>query len=100
MDTVFRALSDPKRREILRLLRDGDLSAGALSERFSVARSTLSEHLSVLKAAGLVVTERQGTTIIYSLNLAMYEEILSTVMSLFRVGVPEPEREKTKDGVS
>ncbi len=98
MDTVFRALSDPKRREILRLLRSGDMSAGTLAERFPVARSTLSGHLNVLKEAGLVVTERQGTTIIYSLNLAVYEELVSAIMDLLDVG----KRDKSasiKDGV-
>ncbi len=89
MDTVFRALSDPKRREILRLLRSGDMSAGEISDRFPVARSTLSGHLNVLKDAGLVVTERQGTTIMYSLNLAVYEELLATVMGLLGVGAHE-----------
>jgi DNA-binding transcriptional ArsR family regulator len=88
MDTVFRALSDPTRREILRILREGDLSAGAIGERFPIARSTMSGHLSVLKDAGLVVTERQGTTIIYSLNVAVYEELLSSIMSLLGVGKP------------
>jgi DNA-binding transcriptional ArsR family regulator len=86
MDAVFRALSDPTRREILRLLRAGDLSAGELSDRFPTARSTISGHLSVLKDAGLVVTERQGTTIIYSLNAAVYEELLSSILSLLGVG--------------
>ncbi|HVX30698.1 MAG TPA: autorepressor SdpR family transcription factor, partial [Nitrolancea sp.] len=86
MDAVFRALSDPTRREILRLLRAGDLSAGELSDRFPTARSTISGHLSVLKDAGLVVTERQGTTIIYSLNVAVYEELLSSILSLLGVG--------------
>lgn len=93
MDAVFRALSDPTRREILRILRDGDLSAGALSESFPIARSTMSGHLSVLKDAGLVVTERQGTTIIYSLNVAVYEELLSSIMSLFGVGKPSNVRQ-------
>jgi DNA-binding transcriptional ArsR family regulator len=84
---VFRALSDPTRREILALLRDGDRSAGQLAERFSLARSTLSEHCAVLKDAGLVVTERQGTVIVYSLNVSALEEALATVMALLGVGM-------------
>ncbi len=98
MDAIFRALSDPKRREILRLLRAGDMSAGTLAERFPVARSTLSGHLNVLKEAGLVVTERQGTTIMYSLNVAMYQEMLSTLMDLFGIGVRDSSS-KIEDGV-
>ncbi|HET7036029.1 MAG TPA: autorepressor SdpR family transcription factor [Thermomicrobiaceae bacterium] len=92
MDAVFRALSDPKRRAILRLLRERDFSAGELAERFAVARSTLSGHLSVLREAGLVVTERQGTTIVYSLNLAVYEELLAAVLELLGVGAREGAR--------
>jgi DNA-binding transcriptional ArsR family regulator len=84
---VFRALSDPTRREMLALLRDGDRSAGQLAERFSLARSTLSEHCAVLKDAGLVVTERQGTVIVYSLNVSALEEALATVMALLGVGM-------------
>lgn len=97
MDAVFRALSDPTRREILRLLRGGDLSAGQLSDRFPIARSTMSGHLSVLKDAGLVVTERQGTSIIYSLNVAVYEELLSSIMSLLGVGKPSSDQ-RIEDG--
>lgn len=92
VDAVFRALSDPKRRAILRLLRERDFSAGELAERFAVARSTLSGHLSVLREAGLVVTERQGTTIVYSLNLAVYEELLAAVLELLGVGAREGAR--------
>ncbi len=83
---VFRALGDPTRREILRLLRRQDLTAGEIAERFPQARSTLSEHLRTLREADLVVTERQGTTIRYSLNLAVVEDAVASVMELFRVG--------------
>jgi DNA-binding transcriptional ArsR family regulator len=62
MDKMFKALGDPTRREILRLLRSGDMSAGEISERFTIAKSTLSGHLNVLKEADLVVTERRGST--------------------------------------
>ena len=92
MDKVFKALSDPRRREVLRLLRDGDLSAGEIAERVGVARSTLSGHLNVLKEAGLVVAERHGTTIMYSLNVAVYEELIGAVMELFGVGLEGSKR--------
>lgn len=86
LDQVFRALSDPTRREILRLLRSRDMSAGEIAERFSLARSTLSGHFNVLRHAGLIVSERNGTTIVYSLNLGAYEEALAAVLSLLNVG--------------
>lgn len=82
MDELLRALADPTRREALRLLRDRDLSAGELAQRFPLARSTLSEHLAVLRDAGLVVTERQGTTIRYSLHVAAFEEAVAAVIGL------------------
>lgn len=89
MDRVFRALGDPTRREILRLLRSGDMSAGRIAESLSVARSTLSGHLSVLKEARLVVAERYGTSIVYSLNVAVYEEMVAAVMEILGVGSEE-----------
>lgn len=86
MDAIFRALSDPTRREILRLLQRGDLAAGNLAERFPLAKSTFSGHLKVLKEAGLVVTERQGTTIVYSLNVGAHEDLLRVLFDLRHVG--------------
>jgi ArsR family transcriptional regulator, repressor of sdpIR and other operons len=82
IDEVFRALNDPTRREILRLLRQKDMTAGEIAERFPLAKSTLSGHFGVLKHAGLVVTERQGTSIVYSLNVSALEEIVAAVLSL------------------
>ncbi len=83
MNEVFHALSDPTRREILRLLRDRDLSAGDIAQHFSLARSTLSGHFNVLRNAGLIVAERNGTSIVYSLNVSAAEELMSSVMNLF-----------------
>jgi ArsR family transcriptional regulator, repressor of sdpIR and other operons len=82
IDETFRALKDPTRREILRLLRQRDMSAGEIAERFPLAKSTLSGHFTVLKHAGLVVTERQGTSIVYSLNLSALDEIVAAVVAL------------------
>ena len=82
MNEVFRALSDPTRREILQLLKRGDLSAGELAERFALAKSTLSGHFNVLRHAGLIVAERRGTTILYSLNLSAFEEAMTAVLAL------------------
>ena len=91
MDNVFRALSDPNRREILRMLRAGDLTAGEIAERLPIAKSTLSGHLNVLKDANLVLADREGTTIHYRLNIAAYEEIVVAIMNLLGVGEQEQE---------
>jgi DNA-binding transcriptional ArsR family regulator len=89
MDRVFRALADPTRREVLKLLRKGPMSAGAIADRFPQNRSTLSAHFSVLKSADLVSTERQGQTILYSLNLSVFEETMAAVLAVFGVDRPK-----------
>lgn len=86
MSEVWHALSDPTRREIVRMLRRKDMTAGEIADCFPLAKSTLSGHFAVLKASGLVVAERQGTTIRYSLNAAAWEDALAAVMKLFGVG--------------
>ncbi|HEY2955813.1 MAG TPA: autorepressor SdpR family transcription factor [Candidatus Eisenbacteria bacterium] len=86
MNGVFRALGDPTRREILKLLRRRDMSAGEIAERFPLAKSTLSGHFNVLKHAGLIVAERQGTMIRYSLNVSAFEDAAAAVMELLHAG--------------
>ncbi|MFN7143058.1 MAG: autorepressor SdpR family transcription factor [Myxococcota bacterium] len=81
---LFTALSDPTRREILALLREGDRTAGEIAERFPLAKSTLSGHFAVLKDAGLVVGERQGTRVVYSINQSAVEEALEQVIRLLQ----------------
>lgn len=84
MHDVFDALAHPVRREILKLLRNGAMSAGDLAARFDLAKPTLSGHFTVLKHADLVTTERKGTTILYSLNMSVLEEALAALMSITR----------------
>ena len=79
MGEVWRALADPTRREILKLLRRGDMTAGEIAERFPLAKSTLSGHFNVLKSAGLIVAERQGQAVVYSLNLSAWEEAAAAI---------------------
>jgi DNA-binding transcriptional ArsR family regulator len=90
---AFRALADPTRREILRLLKEKDRSAGEIAERFPLAKSTLSGHFSVLKQADLVVVERKGTTLVYSLHLTAFEEAMAAVMELLSVEKASKEQE-------
>ena len=92
INDVFRALSDPTRRQILRLLQSRDMTAGDIAEQFPLAKSTLSGHFNVLKQAGLIVTERQGTTIVYSLDVSAFEEATAAVMELFGVGKERSEQ--------
>ena len=64
---VFRALSDPTRRQILQDLRSGELAAGEIAARFPISGPSVSRHLALLKAAGLVSERREGNRILYSL---------------------------------
>jgi ArsR family transcriptional regulator, arsenate/arsenite/antimonite-responsive transcriptional repressor len=96
MDRLLDALSNPVRREILVLLRAGDLTAGEVADRVSVAKSTLSQHFNVLKAADLVHTVRTGTTITYSLNTSVLEEGLLEVLGLFQRRAMKKETVKWK----
>ena len=85
MNSVYRALSDPTRRSILRLLRQHDMSAGELADRFPVTKPTMSKHFSVLKDADLIQGRREGTTIIYTLNVSVLEEALSGLLTAFKI---------------
>ena len=77
---VFRALADPSRREIIRLLRDGPLTSGEIAERFPTAWATVSRHLSVLRDADLIVAERNSTSIKYELNATVMQELIGHML--------------------
>jgi DNA-binding transcriptional ArsR family regulator len=79
---TFKALADPTRREILRLLARGDMSAGEIAARFTMSKPSISHHLGMLKQAGLVQDERQGQNIIYSLNTTVFQEVLGWCMDV------------------
>jgi DNA-binding transcriptional ArsR family regulator len=73
---VFKALSDPTRRQILELLGHRDMTAGEIAERFPIAFASVSRHLGILRDAGLVATEREGQFIRYRLNTTVYQELV------------------------
>jgi len=76
VNRVFKALSDPTRRRVLQLLRQGPLSAGELSEHFAVTKPTMSAHFSVLQEAGLIEAEKTGRTVLYRLKMSVLEDAL------------------------
>ena len=88
---VFKALSDPTRREILRLLRRKSMQAGELAAAFDMTKGSLSHHFNILKAADLIRCERRGQFQVYSLNSSMLEEVMALLADLFT-----PAREKGK----
>lgn len=88
-NTAFRALADPTRREILKLLRGGAKSSGDIAAHFSVSWPTISRHLAVLRDAGMIVAEREGNSISYELNTTVFHELVEHVLDL--VGAPSPQ---------
>jgi DNA-binding transcriptional ArsR family regulator len=80
---VFKALADPNRRKILKLLQGGSKSAGTLAEEFDMTKGSLSHHFNVLKAADLVRCERRGQQIVYSLNTSVFEDVATLMLELF-----------------
>ena len=82
MQDTLQALADPTRREILNLLKQSRMSAGEISNHFSISGAAVSRHLSVLKEADLIRDEREGKYIYYELNATVLEEILLWISEL------------------
>ncbi len=80
MNDVFRALSDPTRREILELLRGGPRTSGEIAEKFTTSWATISRHLSVLKDSDLILAERNGQHIVYELNTTVFQEVVENLI--------------------
>ena len=76
MNVLFKALSDPTRREILELLQGGDLTAGEIADQFNISKPSISHHLDLLKQAGLVESVKEGHFIYYSLNATVVDDII------------------------
>lgn len=76
MNIIFKALNDPTRREILQLLQERDMTAGEIVERFNISGPSISHHLDLLKQAKLVIAEKDGQYVYYSLNTTVVDEIM------------------------
>jgi len=81
-DSAFRAIADPTRRQILRLLNDGEMTAGQIAEHFHISAPSMSHHFNVLKHADLVSTRREGQQIYYSLNTTVFQDLVAAVLDL------------------
>ena len=93
MNVLFEALAHPTRREILAMLKQGSASAGDIAARFDVSKPTMSGHFAKLKDAGLIHADKNGTSIVYSLNLSTLEEVLMGFMGTMGIS-PEEKEEK------
>jgi DNA-binding transcriptional ArsR family regulator len=76
MNQIFKAISDPTRREVLALLRNGPQTAGELADHFDVSKPTMSAHFAVLREAELITSSKQGKTVVYCLQLSVLEDAL------------------------
>jgi ArsR family transcriptional regulator len=84
MNDVFRALSDPTRREILDLLRSGPRTSGDIADKFTTSWATVSRHLSVLKDSGLILAERNGQHVVYELNTTVFQDVAENLIKWLR----------------
>lgn len=83
MTSIFKALADPTRRQVLQMLRAGPMGAGELADAFNVSKPTMSAHFTVLVAADLIEAEKSGRTITYRLKMSVLEEALMSFAQAF-----------------
>ena len=80
MNILFKALNDATRREILEILKEKDLTAGEIADHFNISKPSISHHLDILKQAGLLVADKEGQFIFYSLNTTVMDEMLKWML--------------------
>ena len=96
-NAVFRAMADPTRREILRLLRAGPKSSGQIAERFGSSWPTISRHLAVLRDSGLAVAVRRGQEIHYELNTSVFQDLVQHLLGWLPGGtLTRPHKERRR----
>ncbi len=98
MQEAYRALADPHRRTILRLLRHGERTAGDLAAATGLRPPALTHHLTVLKLADLVRVERRSQYQVYSLNTTVFQDFVSEILNWVNDPVPEREESDSKTG--
>ncbi|WP_350445987.1 autorepressor SdpR family transcription factor [Anaeromonas gelatinilytica] len=82
VNKVFKALSDPTRRKIIEYLKERDMTAGEIANYFDISKPSISHHLSILKNAELVLWEKDGQNVIYSLNTTVVQEVMKWFFDL------------------
>ena len=80
MNILFKALNDQTRRDILEMLRKGEMTAGDIADKFNISKPSISHHLDLLKQAGLVESVKEGQFIYYSLNTTVVDDIIKWFM--------------------
>jgi ArsR family transcriptional regulator, arsenate/arsenite/antimonite-responsive transcriptional repressor len=82
MNSIFKALNDATRREILDLLKEKDLSAGEIADVFHISKPSISHHLDILRQADLISSEKKGQFVIYSINTTVMEDVMQWILTL------------------
>jgi DNA-binding transcriptional ArsR family regulator len=82
MNSLFKALDDPTRRQILELLREKDMTAGDIADAFTISKPSISHHLDLLRQANLVISIKEGQFVRYSLNTTVFDELMGWIIGL------------------
>lgn len=82
MNSLFKALNDQTRRQIVELLKEKDLNAGEIAEQFNISKPSISHHLDILKRADLITSEKKGQFVEYSLNTSILEDLINWILTL------------------
>lgn len=82
MNSLFKALNDETRRRIIDLLKEKDMYAGEIADEFNISKPSISHHLDILKRADLIIGEKKGQFIVYSLNTTILEDLLNWILTL------------------
>ena len=84
----YKAIGDPTRRQILEMLKAGDLTAGEIAEAFAISKPSISYHLDLLKQAELVIARKKGQYVYYSLHTTVLEEVIAWLVDLNQATSP------------
>lgn len=82
MNSLFKALNDETRRQIVELLKEKDMNAGEIAESFNMSKPSISHHLDILKRADLITSEKKGQFVEYSLNTSILEDLINWILTL------------------
>lgn len=93
-NSVFKALADPTRRRILRMLNGREMAAGEIAKDFDITAPSMSHHFAILKEADLVFARRDGQQILYSLNTTVFQDVIAVLMEMFTKEGKDPGDEK------
>ncbi len=82
MNALFKALNDKTRRQILEYLKEKDMNAGEIADKFNISKPSISHHLDILKRADLIISEKKGQFVEYSLNTSILEDLINWILTL------------------